>query len=147
MESNIFQESILFATFKCINNTNQWTDHSFIFIFFIIFYLKPYGKCLINTNQLTDGTLWFAWFSISATFSATRLFRCILVAPWLTLGTLGPPSGSLLVPLGSLLVHFWYLLFLLLAPFGSLWLTFGTLFEEIDFFYKLNTFLWICTFG
>ena len=64
------------------------------------------------------------------------IFRCILVAPWLTLGTLGPPSGSLLVPLGSLLASFGSLL----VPFGSLWLTFGTRLVEIEFLYKLNTF-------
>ena len=54
------------------------------------------------------------------------IFRCILVAPWLTLDTLGPPRGSLLVPLGSILVSFNSLL----VPFGSVWVTFGTLFEE-----------------
>ena len=50
-----------------------------------------------------------------------------LVAPWLTFGTLGPPSGSLLVPWAP----FWFTFGTFCFPFGFLWLTFGTLFREI----------------
>ena len=51
------------------------------------------------------------------------IFWCILVAPWLTFGSLLVPVGSLLAPVGSLLAPAGSLL----APFGSLWLPFGSL--------------------
>ena len=66
-------------------------------------------------------------FSFCRDLFRNSIFRCILVAPWLTVGTLGPQSGSLLAPLGSPLAPFGSLL----ALFSFLWLTFGTLFEEI----------------
>ena len=44
------------------------------------------------------------------------IFWCILVAPWLTFGSLLAPIGSLLAPAGSLLAPFGSFL----APFGSL---------------------------
>ena len=46
----------------------------------------------------------------------TSIFWCILVAPWLTFGSLLAPIGSLLAPFGSLLAPVGSLL----APFGSL---------------------------
>jgi hypothetical protein len=52
-----------------------------------------------------------------------------MLAPWLTLGTLGPPSGSLLAPLGSL----W-------APFGSLLSPFGFFWRDYEHFHKFHTF-------
>ena len=33
IESKVFRESILFATFMCLNSTSQWTDRTFIFWF------------------------------------------------------------------------------------------------------------------
>ena len=69
------------------------------------------------------------------------IFRCILVSPWLTFGALGPPSGSLLYPLGSLLVNFWKLFWFRLAHF---WHPFRRFYENFD---KFNTFSWICTIG
>ena len=34
MGSEVFWESIRFATFKCLDKTNQWTDRTFIFSYF-----------------------------------------------------------------------------------------------------------------
>ena len=122
MESKIFRGSILVATFKCLNNTNRWADRTSILIFFIfllISYVLLCGKCLNTTNQWTDGALWFAYFFLFRDLFRNSIFQRILVAPLLTLGTLGPPSGSLLAPLDSLwapLAPFW----LPLVPFGSL---------------------------
>ena len=50
-------------------------------------------------------------------------FLCILVAPWLTFGSLLAPFGSLWLPFDSLWLHFGSLW----LHFGSLWLPFGIL--------------------
>ena len=56
----------------------------------------------------------------------TSIFLCILVAPWLTFGSLLAPVGSLWAPLGSLLAPRWLHLGSLWLPFGSLRLHFGS---------------------
>ena len=56
------------------------------------------------------------------------IFGCILVAPWLTFGSLLAPVGSLLAPFGSLLTpfgSFWLPLASFWLTFGRRWLTFG----------------------
>ena len=53
--------------------------------------------------------------------------RRILVAPWLTFGSLLTPFGSLWAPFGSLLAPLWLHLGSLWLPFGSLRLLFGAL--------------------
>ena len=58
---------------------------------------------------------WPFWLLFRDLFRRS-IFRCILVALWLTL-------GSILAPFGSLLAPFW----LPLAPFGSLLAPFGSL--------------------
>ena len=58
---------------------------------------------------------WAFWRPFLDLFQ-TSIFWCILVAPWLTFGSLLTPIGSLLAPAGSLL-----------APFGSFLALFSSL--------------------
>ena len=62
---------------------------------------------------------WPLWLLFRDLFRRS-IFRCILVALWLTLGSILAPFGSLLAPFWLPLAPFGSLL----APFGSLWLTF-----------------------
>ena len=86
--------------------------------FFIVFWWKTAPK--MDGNLVPGETFWLPFRDL---FRASIL-GCILVAPWLTFGSLlGPlgcllaPFGSLLAPFGSRFAHFWCPL----AHFWSPW--------------------------
>ena len=72
------------------------------------------GKWLPKWHVVTSGGPPF--FHLFRDLFRRSIFWCILVAPWLTFGSLLAPIGSLLAPVGSLLAPVGSLL----APFGSL---------------------------
>ena len=87
-----------------------------------------------------------------STLGPKSMLGCILVAFWLTLGSLWAPFGSLLAPFGTLWLSFgsllapfgslWLPLGSLLLPFGSLWLPLGSLLLHLCHFGSLSAPLW-----
>ena len=78
------------------------------FIFAWIFYRIFHGKWLPKWSKKYLGIDSFGDIFRMSSFWYILVVLClILVAPWLTFGSLLAPLGCLLVPFGFLLAHFW----------------------------------------
>ena len=84
------------------------------------------------------------WESILlATFFEGRFFLyilvvlCLILAPWLTFGSLLAPLGYLLVPFGFLLAHFW-------CPLAHFWCPWDHFCSPLRSMFTLSRFPGVC---